>query len=440
MERGHAVVFGAGNMACGLLGPLLAQSGFATLFVARRPEVLDAINGRHGYTLQIAGDTVQRRAIGNCAALSAREERRVVEAVADAAVVFTAVGSENLACLTPAIGAGLWRRSARPGGPPLNVIACENLPGAGAYLRHQVLSAVPLERTLTVDSVGGFSAGTTRRIMTGRAIARGEVSVTIDGPGALFVDTQGLKAPLPLVQGVTYTPEFRVLVLRKLFTLNCAHAVAAYLGYREGCRYIHEAAGHPRVAPVLRGALAEAQAALTAEFPHHAAMIEREAAEALAHIANARLADSVSRVARAPRRKLAPRERLLGPAHLARRHNLPHDNLCVSIAAALAYDDPTDPQAVAMQEAIAAEGLDKVLTEDCGLLPYEDLARAIKRQWLRLRRSQVQGCRDEGLFPVREGVPTAPQSHPGRGLRLVGALRHRSHGPVSRGGAAAAGY
>ena len=363
MERGHAVVFGAGKMACGLLGPLLAQSGFATLFVARRPEVIDAINGRHSYTLHIAGATAQRLAIQDCAALSAREERRVAEAVADAAVVVTAVGIDNLACITPAIGAGLWRRSERQGAPPLNVIACENLPGAGAYLRHHVLSAVPPEHTLTVDSVGGFSAGMTRRIMTGRATARGELSVTIDGPGALVIDTQGLKAPLPPVQGATYTTEFRVLVLRKLFTLNCAHAVAAYLGYREGCRYIHEAAVRPRVAPVLRGAVAEAQAALKAEFPRHAAAIDREAAEALEHIANARL---------------------------AHRHNLPHDNLCLAIAAALAYDDPADPQAVAMQMAIAAEGLDKVLTEDCGLLPHEDLARVVKRQWLRLRRDQAR--------------------------------------------------
>ncbi|HKO24884.1 MAG TPA: hypothetical protein VJY65_09120, partial [Chloroflexota bacterium] len=248
MERGHAVVFGAGNMACGLLGPLLAQSGFAPLFVARRPEVLDALNRHHSYTLQIAGDPAQRRAIRGCAALSAHEERRVVEAVADAVVIFTAVGIENLAYITPAIGAGLWRRSARPGAPPLNVIACENLPGAGAYLRQHVLSAVPPEWALTVDSVGGFSAGTTRRIMTGRAIVRGELSVTIDGPGAVVIDAQGLKAPLPLVQGAIYTTEFRVLVMRKLFTLNCAHAVAAYLGYREGCRAIHEAAAHPRVA------------------------------------------------------------------------------------------------------------------------------------------------------------------------------------------------
>src|SRR5919197_3686595 len=195
MERGQAVVFGAGNMACGLLGPLLAQSGFATLFVARRPEVIDAINSRNGYTLHLAGDSAQRLAIRDCAALSAREERRVAEAVADAAVVFTAVGIDNLACITPAIGAELWRRSERHGAPPLNVIACENLPGAGAYLRQHVLSAVPPERTLAVDSVGGFSAGTTRRIMTGRAIGRGELSVTIDGPGSVVIDTQGLKGP-----------------------------------------------------------------------------------------------------------------------------------------------------------------------------------------------------------------------------------------------------
>src|SRR5919199_6679160 len=113
-ERGHAVVFGAGNMACGLLGPLLTQSGFAPLFVARRPEVIAAINGCNGYTVQIAGDPAQRLTIRNCAALCAREERPVAEALAEAAVVFTAVGSENLAGLTPVIGAGLWRRSARP--------------------------------------------------------------------------------------------------------------------------------------------------------------------------------------------------------------------------------------------------------------------------------------------------------------------------------------
>jgi hypothetical protein len=42
------------------------------------------------------------------------------------------------------------------------------------------------------------------------------------------------------------------------------------------------------------------------------------------------------------------------------------------------------------------------LTEDCGLLPYEELARAIKRQWLCLRRDQARA-----LAPGVEVVPWA---------------------------------
>jgi hypothetical protein len=77
-------------------------------------------------------------------------------------------------------------------------------------------------------------------------------------------------------------------------------------------------------------------------------------------------------------------ERLVGPARLAQQHGLPADHLCLGIAAALAYDAPTDPQAVAMQQAIANRGLEVVLTEDCGLLPHEALAREIKLQWRHL--------------------------------------------------------
>ena len=30
------------------------------------------------------------------------------------------------------------------------------------------------------------------------------------------------------------------------------------------------------------------------------------------------------------------------------------------------------------------DGVEQILTVDCGLLPHEDLARAVKQQWLRL--------------------------------------------------------
>jgi mannitol-1-phosphate 5-dehydrogenase len=380
--RPRAVVFGAGKMACGLLGQLLAQSGYATTFVARRPEVVDAINRCGGYALTITGHSVRRIAIRGCGALAIQDLAAVALALAGADVAFTAVGADSLAAITPALAEGLWRRSHVRGAAPLNVIACENLPGAGAYLAQEVCSAAPIRQALAVEAIGGFSAALTRRIMTGGAVVDGALGFTVDEDYDLVVDRHGLKGAWPPVHGATLTADFPAMVMRKLFLLNCAQAAAAYLGYQEGCRHVHEAAAHPRVAPIVRGAVAEAQAALEAEFPRQAAGIEADATEALARIGNARLADTISRVARGPRRKLSPRERLVGPARLAVRHRLPHDNLCRAIAAALAYDDAGDPQAIAMQEAILAEGVEKVLTEDCGILPHHDLARAVKQHWL----------------------------------------------------------
>jgi hypothetical protein len=43
-----------------------------------------------------------------------------------------------------------------------------------------------------------------------------------------------------------------------------------------------------------------------------------------------------------------------------------------------------------MQQTIADEGLEKVITEDCGLLPHEELAQAVKYQWHRLKAGSPQ--------------------------------------------------
>jgi len=160
--------------------------------------------------------------------------------------------------------------------------------------------------------------------------------------------------------------------------------VAAYLGHREGLEYVHEAARHPRIAPVVAGAMRESAAALAAQFPAHAREIRREAEQALRQIANPRQADTIRRIAKDPRRKLSPRERLAGPARLAICHGLAAPHLTRALAAAVSYDAPEDAQAVAMQEAIAREGVERVLTEDCGLLPHQSLARAVKREYFAL--------------------------------------------------------
>jgi mannitol-1-phosphate 5-dehydrogenase len=197
----------------------------------------------------------------------------------------------------------------------------------------------------------------------------------------LTVDVKGVRGAFPQIRGVRFTEDFSALVMRKLYTLNLAQAVAAYVGYRHGCQYVHEAATHTAVAAVVRGVVSEACAALQAEFPSQARDIARDATAALAEIGDPGLGDTIRRVARDPRRKLSSLERLVGPARLAARHGLPYDHLCLGIAAALAYDDPADEGARALQETIADEGIEQALTVDCGLLPHDPLARAVKERW-----------------------------------------------------------
>jgi mannitol-1-phosphate 5-dehydrogenase len=390
-HRPRAVVFGAGKMACGLLGPLLSQAGYETLFIARREEVVVAINWNGGYRLTITTPQVRSMVVRHCSALRLAEAETVTRAVAGADLVMTGLGIDNLWTVAPFIAEGLWQRCLGPGARPLNVVACENLPGAGAYLHHMIIGAASAERSIALESVGGFSAGLTRRIMTGGELQDGELRFAVSGPPELVLDIKGLKGTLPRIPGVTLTEDFAAFVIRKLFTLNLAQAVAAYLGYHHDCRYVHEAAMHPAVAPVVHGAVNEACAALQAEFPRQHADIATDARQALSQIGNADLSDLVRRVARDPRRKLSALERLVGPARLAGRHGLPYSYLSAGIAAALAYDEPEDVEARALQHTIKLEGIEKVLTVDCGLLPHEPLARAVKEQWCQFMKSTNGG-------------------------------------------------
>ncbi|MDH4099548.1 MAG: hypothetical protein OEV28_03105, partial [Nitrospirota bacterium] len=287
---------------------------------------------------------------------------------------------DNLPDIAPMIAEGLWRRHERQA-PSVNIIASENLPGTGAYLRHQIVSGISADKAAVLKKCAGFSAALTHRIMTGGEVRDGVLHFTVDIPGDLLIDSRGLVEPFPEICHATISRDFDALFLAKLSTINLAQAVAAYIGHQYGCTYIHEAARHPEILPVIKGALEEASNAFRAEFPDLDIAIVQDAQEALLRIEDAGLQDMITRVAKGPQRKLTSQERLLGPARLAARHNLPYENLARTIGAALAYENEQDLQSRTMQYVISNDGVDRVLTDVSGLLPHEPLAQCIKRHW-----------------------------------------------------------
>ena len=377
-----AVVFGAGKMACALLGELLYKAGFETFFVARNRNIA-SINQQKGYFVGLAGGEAHWMRVRDCAAFAIAEPDVIVEKVAAADIVFTAVGIDNIPAIAPLIAEGLSRRLDRAG-PPLNVIAAENLPGTGAYLRHQIVGAASLEKALLLKKYIGFSAALTHRIMTGGGLIDGILHFSVDAPGDMIIDRHGLIEPLPEIPHTIVSDEFDALFLEKLATTNLAQAVASYMGHRENCRFVHEAAAHRKIAPVVQAAMNEASAAFQVDFPNLAAMVAHDAKKAVTRIADPSLADPVERICRDPLRKLGARERLIGPARMAVKHGLPHEHLVQAIAAALTYYNERDVQSKILQYIIADEGLDYVLTAVSGLLPHEPLAQEIKVAWAAL--------------------------------------------------------
>src|SRR5207244_10830654 len=133
-----AVVLGPGRIGCGFAGELLHSSGYDLTFVARKPEVVRHLNRVGRYRVKLTSTTEQReQVIGPVRALWTQDTSAVSGAIAEANVIATAVGPQNLALVAPILAAGLERRRS-----PANVLAFENLINAGSWLRRLVRNAV----------------------------------------------------------------------------------------------------------------------------------------------------------------------------------------------------------------------------------------------------------------------------------------------------------
>jgi len=370
-----AVHFGAGNIGRGFLAQLYWQSGWETVFVDVVDAVVDALNARGSYTLQIVDAHCEALTIDRVRAIHGRDAHAVAEAVAEADLASTAVGVRALPQVVPSLAAGLTLRAERSG-EPLNVVVCENLLDAARTLREGVLGAVPAAaRGFVAERVGFVSTVVSRMvpIVPESVRARDPLYVAVEAYCTLPVDATAFVGAVPPIHGFLPVPNIAAHEERKLFCHNCGHALCAYAGHRLGLALIAEAIAEPSVRELVAGGLDETGRALIAKHgfdpAEHAAHVD----DLLRRFANRSLGDTVARVARDPIRKLGRHDRLIGAAQLCLDNGIEPQHIIEGIRAALAYDDVGDPEAMRLQAMLRARGLDVVLREVCGLRPHEPL-------------------------------------------------------------------
>jgi sugar (pentulose or hexulose) kinase/mannitol-1-phosphate/altronate dehydrogenase len=375
MGQKHAVVFSAGKIARGFIGHLLTLSGYHITFIEKNPALVDALRRNRKYTVHILGAPDKNITIRDFDVFQSDETQRVVDAVANASVIFVSIGGPNLPQIAPLLAEGLQRRT---GG--VNIILGENYFEPAQWLRKLILEHLdPEKRNWFTQEVGIVETMILRSTIepSDEMKTQDPLSLKAQDMWELPADKKAFVGEIPNILGLLPKDNFQAGLIRKLFTYNSINAVIAYTGHLKGYELLSDAANDPELIELARASYQETSEALCRRYGLDQDEQREFAEAAIAKYRKREIVDPIERNTRDPLRKLSRNDRLVGPACLALEFRVQPIALSRGIAAALLYDSPADPSSVTLQDLIRTKGVREAVTQVCGLENASELANLI---------------------------------------------------------------
>lgn len=379
-----AVHFGAGNIGRGFIGLLLSQAGYEVCFVDVNEELVSELKARGEYPVTLASEGQETTMVKGITALnSASEPEAAARAVAEADIVTTAVGVNILKFIAPTIAEGLKLRL-QGEAAPLHIIACENAIGGSTQLKEHVYGQLDEETSRKADSSIAFPDAAVDRIVPLQQ-HEDRLKVVVEPFYEWAVDRSQMLDGFKPVEGVHYVDRLEPYIERKLFTVNTGHCSAAYIGFLKGYETIQDAMKDDEVAKHVRAVLDETGAALIHKHGFNPAEHQAYIATILDRFRNPALTDEVARVGRSPIRKLSPGDRLVSPAMLAFESGLAYKSLAKSMAAALLFDVPEDPESAELQRSVREIGPSDTASKYTGIAGEHPIMGELMEQYEALK-------------------------------------------------------
>ncbi|CYX61790.1 mannitol-1-phosphate 5-dehydrogenase [Streptococcus suis] len=363
----QAVHFGAGNIGRGFIGEILFENGFEIAFVDVNETIIDALNQRHAYEIEIAEEGQRHIAVSGVRGINNRlNPEEVVTALATADFVTTAIGSNILPFIAGLVAQGIEARRQAGNTQPLDVLACENMIGGSAFLYEEVKKHLSEEGLAYAAEFVGFPNAAVDRIVPAQS-HEDPLFVVVEPFNEWVVETQGMKNPNLKLEGVHYEADLEPFIERKLFSVNSGHATSAYTGAHFGATTILEALQNPEVKSKVEAVLAEIRSLLIAKWNFDEQALVDYHKVIISRFENPYIVDDIARVARTPIRKLGYDERFIRPIRELRERGLSYDNLLATVSYIFGYKDETDEQSVQLQNLLQEKALPEVVAEVTGL-------------------------------------------------------------------------
>lgn len=362
-----AVHFGAGNIGRGFIGEILHKNGFDITFVDINETLIDALNDRDSYEIEYADDAHQRLTVSGFDGINnGKDPESVVQAVAEADIVTTAIGPNILPYIAELIANGIKLRRENGDTRQMDIIACENMIGGTDFLNEKVSAYFDEADRIYVDQHIGFPNAAVDRIVPMQS-HEDPLFVSVEPFSEWVIDHTNVKGTQIKLEGVLYVEDLLPYIERKLFSVNTGHATTAYTGKHFGYETIDQALENDIVLQQLQAVLAETGALLVEKWGFDQETHAAYANKIVGRFQNSHISDAITRVARTPIRKLGYDERFIRPIREAKERGLAYDALLETVAYIFEYNDADDEQSQELQKMLANQPLDQVIQTVTGL-------------------------------------------------------------------------
>jgi len=313
------VQFGAGNIGRSFISQLFSAGGYDVVLIDVDKELVRLLNERGSYPIYLADDEAPETiTVENVSAIDGNDAESVINALATADIVATAVGANALKYLYKNIAAGIVKREGRP----LDIILAENLRNASDILKQGVSEY--LSQDIDVNKALGAietSIGKMSPLLTAEQKAKDPLLVCAEKYNTLILDKLAFLNPIPDVKGLYPTPYMPAYVDRKLYIHNLGHATVAYLSYKKDkdIEYIWQALEDKEIYNSAKEVMLTSGEALVKTYSDAYTIedIKAHIDDLLKRMANKALKDTVYRVGRDLKRKLGRDDRIIGAMTLA---------------------------------------------------------------------------------------------------------------------------
>ena len=364
-----AVHFGAGNIGRGFIGEILSKNGFEIYFVDTNKAIIDELNTRHSYEIGIASSSPEKISVSGLFGINNGENPEdVIEAIAQADIVTTAIGPNILPYIAELVAKGIQKRKEENKQVQIDIIACENMIGGSEFLEKKVAEYLSDSDKVYLANYIGFPNAAVDRIVPGQK-HEDLLYVEVEPFCEWVIDESQIKNKSFKLEGVHYANNLEPFIERKLFSVNSGHATVAYSSAYKGYKTILEGLQHKEILSALKGVQKETRTLLLAKWPqyfteedlmsYHQMIISR--------FANPKIIDEVTRVARTPIRKLGYDERFIRPIRELNERGLSYQNHLDIVGKIFAYQDENDSQSVQLQEKLSTMDLQRLIEEVTGL-------------------------------------------------------------------------